>query len=264
MPEHSSDTVALALDGESGDAAAAAPVRRRSRHVRRTDWRLGGRTVLRWNETLLAIALMALGAGILAGFAALQFGAPTALANALIWVGMLTAIVIAFARSRPVGLLRFRAVDLLWAVGLGLIVRLVQGWAAGAADGTATFPSLPTVDGHLTSGWWFDGAVAPVVIAPAVEELFFRAVVLVALYAVLRRPFGSFTAGLTALLVSTALFVAVHALADAASTPALAATGALGLVCGALVLLTGRIWAAIGVHLIYNALGVGLAVLGTL
>lgn len=217
-----------------------------------------------WREGLLAIALMALGAGILAGFGALQLGAPPVVSTLCIWAGMLVAIVIAFARSRPVGLLRVRAVDLLWAVGLGLIVRLVQGWAAGASGAGAPFPALPTVDGRLASLWWFDGALAPVLIAPAVEELFFRGVVLVALFTVLRRPFGSFAAGLTALLVSTALFVAAHAIGGPATAADLVSLGALGGVCGLLVLLTGRIWGAIGLHLVFNALGVGLALLGTL
>lgn len=264
MPDHSSDTAApgIVVDG-AADVVAERP-QRRPRRVRRTDWRLGGRTVLAWREGLLAIALMGLGAGILAGFAALQLGAPASVSTLLIWAGMLVAVVIAFARSRPIGLLRFRAVDLLWAVGLGLLARLVQGWVAGANGTAAPFPTLPTVDGQLANFWWLDSALAPVLIAPAVEEFFFRAVVLIALFTVLRRPFGALTSGLTALLVSTGLFVAAHAIsATTATVEGLVSLGVLGGVCGLLVLLTGRIWGAVGVHLVFNALGVGLALLGS-
>ncbi len=46
--------------------------------------------------------------------------------------------------------------------------------------------------------------------------------------------------------------------------PDVIALTVLGGVCALLVLLTGRIWAAVGVHVVYNALGVALALLGTL
>lgn len=219
--------------------------------------------MLHWRESLLAIALLSLGAGIVAGAGAQQLGFPSPLPTLLVWAGMVVAIVVALSRSRPIGLLRLRPVDLLWAVGLGLFVRLVQGWAAGVDTGAAPFPTLPTVDGKLASGWWFDGALAPIVVAPAVEEFFFRAVVLIALYTVLRRPFGAVTAGVSALLVTTGLFIAAHAIDSAVSVAGVVATGVLGLTCGALVLLTGRIWSAVGVHVVYNALGVGLALVGT-
>jgi len=237
---------------------------RRSRRVRRTDWRLGGRTVIRWREGLLAIALLSLGAGILAASAAQQLGAPAVVAPLLIWAGMIVPVVIAFARSRPAGLLRWRAVDLLWAFGLGVLVRLAQGWLDGLDGSPALFPQLSTVDGQIATGWWFDGLVAPVLIAPPVEELFFRVVVLVSLYTVLRRAAGGVVAGFAAVLVSTGLFVAAHSLSGTASVVDVASIALLGAVCGLLVVLTGRVWSAIGVHVVYNALGVGLALLGTL
>jgi len=232
--------------------------------VRRTDWRLGGRTVARWRESLLAIALFSLGAGVLAGVGALQLGASAGVATALVWAGMIVPIVIAFARSRPAGLLRWRPVDLLWAVGLGLLARFTQGWLDGLDGAPALFPQLPSVDGNLASGWWFDGVVAPVLIAPPVEEFCFRAVLLVSVYTVLRRPAGRFVAGLAALLVSTGLFIGIHSITGLGAVADMVALAVLGGVCGLLVLLTGRIWAAVGVHVVYNGLGVVLALLGTI
>lgn len=178
MPDHSSDTPvrarATSVDTVAGSigvetSTVGSPAPRRSRRARRTDWRLGGRTVRTWREGLLAVALVALGLGMLAGVGAQQLGAPPVVGTALPWAGMLVAIVIAFTRSRPVGLLRVRPIDLLWAVGLGLALRLAEGWLQ-AASGDATLPSLTTVDGHLPCGWWVDGVLAPVLVAPAIES----------------------------------------------------------------------------------------------
>lgn len=226
--------------------------------MRRTDWRLGGRTVLRWRESLLAIALVGLGLGLAAGWVAQYVLSAPLLATAIVWVGMLVPIVIALRRSIPVGLLRFRPIDLLWGVGLALGVRTVQGVLAGSA-----WPSYPTVDGHLTADWWFTGLVAPVAIAPVIEEFFFRVVIIVALFTVLRRPTGGFTAGFVAWLVSTGLFIVAHASSGVGDVASVVSMGVLGGACGLLVLLTGRIWGAVLLHILFNATGVALALVGT-
>ncbi len=267
MPEPIDNTAPHSSGAALAAGDTTAPAQRRSRRTgraeRRTDWRLGGRTVLAWREGLLAIALLGLGGGILAGTAALTLGAPPLAATALVWIGMLMPIVVAFSRSRPVGLLRFRAVDLLWGLGLGLILRVVQGWAAGAGGAPAPFPSLVTVGGALPSGWWFTDLIGPVLIAPLIETFFFSGVVLVALYTVLRRPLGALTAGLAAWLASTALFVFAHAALGDLTVEGVVAIGALGLVSGLLVVLTGRIWGAVLTHAVFNATGAILAIVGT-
>lgn len=264
MPETLDDAAPHSSGRTEAIAGTDAPVQRRSRRSARTDWRLGGRTVLTWREGLLAIALLGLGGGILAGTAALTAGISPVIANLLIWLGMLVPIAVALVRSRPIGLLRFRAIDLLWGIGLGLLLRMVQGWAAGATGAPAPFPTLVTVDGALADGWWFDDLLAPAVIAPLVETFFFAGLVLVALYTVLRRPLGVFVAGLASWLVSTALFVFAHVALGAGAVDEVVAIGALGAVAGMLVLLTGRIWGAVIVHIVFNLTGVALAVVGTL
>jgi membrane protease YdiL (CAAX protease family) len=231
---------------------------------RRSDWRLGGRTVRKWRESLLAIALLSLGAGLLAGtLIDLVSDAPLAAASATVLVaaGMLVAVVWGFARSRPVGLLRFRAVDLLFGIGLALLLRLTQGWLEVALGGTGAVPSAPPVD--LPGGWWLAEALPAVTVSPVLEEFFFRAVVLISVYTVLRRPFGKATAGITAVLASTALFVAVHGLTLSLSVDAVISLTLLGLVCGSLVVLTGRIWGAVLVHLGFNLTFVVLAAVGS-
>lgn len=214
--------------------------------------------MLRWREGLLAFALVGLGLGLSGGWVAQYVWGLPVVATVIIWLGMLVPVAFALRRSVPVGLLRFRPVDLLWGLAFGLGVRMLQGAMAQSA-----WPSLPTVDGQLSTSWWFDGLIGPVVAAPLIEEFFFRGVVLVALFTALRRPFGGFTAGLVAWLMSTALFVLAHAVDAGTDVTAVVAVTVVGAVCGLVVLLTGRIWGAVLVHFVFNATGVLLALVGT-
>lgn len=265
MSEQPSDATEVVVPVAPDDESRARS-RSRSRRTRRTDWRLGGSTVRGWREMMIAWACFSLGVGVLGGFMLTTFvaasWAPLA-ATALLWVSMLVPIVMAFSRSRPIGLLRFRALDLLYGLVLGVMLRFFQGWVAEVSGEGADFPSYVTLDGQLPNGWWFTDALSPVIIAPVLEEFFFRAVILIALYSALRRPFGKVTAGLAALLVSTALFVIVHTVAGEMSTDAAVSLAAVGTVCALLVLLTGRIWGAVLVHMVFNATYVGLALVGT-
>lgn len=230
---------------------------------RRVDWRLGGRTVHPWRAQVLAVALLSVGVAVLLGTGLSVFMGASWSTTVVLWVGMLVPIVWAFTRSRPAGLLRFRFLDLLWGVGLGLILRTVQGWLAVAAGGSGALPSYPSIGGSLPTGFVFTDVLAPVLVAPVIEELFFHAVVLVSVYTLLRRPVGMPMAGVVAVVVSAALFVMLHSLAGALTVDGVLAVGLLGLVCGALVMLTGRVWPAILVHVVYNGSYVVLALAGT-
>lgn len=247
--------------------SAEEPAPRRSRraaHEARTDWRLGGRTVYRWREGLLAIALISLGAGVLLGaLVAAVWDSPWAAASAtvIVWIGMLLPIGWAFTRSRPIGLLRVRALDVLYGLVLGALLRTTQGWLEGLGGTPAEWPVLVQVDGSVPFSTVVLDVVGPIVVAPVVEEFFFRGVLLVALYTVLRRPFGKLTAGLAAALGSTALFVVMHGISGTGDVSGVVSLSLLGLVCALLVLLTGRIWGAVLVHAVYNASYVGLALL---
>ncbi|MDZ8274734.1 type II CAAX endopeptidase family protein [Microbacterium aquimaris] len=268
MPAHSSDAAASSTEVlESLPASEGAPARRdRSRRgARRTDWRLGGRSVRRWREWVLAAALAGLGVGVLAATAVTVLwpsAAATAVASGLLWLGMLAPVVFAFTRSRPVGLVRFRPVDLLFGVTLGAMLRLVQG-RLESVGGDPAFPQFTRIGGQLPDGWLFSDVVAPVLVAPTVEEFFFRGVILVALYTVLRRPCGAVIAGVAAVLFSSGLFVLVHGLVGDLALDQVVSVGLLGLVCGALVILTGRIWGAVLTHITFNAVWVALAAVGT-
>lgn len=216
---------------------------------------------------MLAVALLSLGFTLLAGTAIdMLWDSPIAAASAvaLIWIGMLVPVLWAFSRSRPVGLLRVRWLDLLYGVGLAFLLRLTQGWLAVASGGDGSLPSVTLVDGRLPGSWWLTDGAASVVVAAPLEEFFFRAVVLISLYTLMRRPFGKVAAGVVAGLASTALFVAVHTLTGVApAIDQVVSLLLLGLTCAALVMLTGRIWGAVLVHVIFNATWVALVAVGS-
>lgn len=250
---------ATAVTGEPG----AAPRKR----THRRDWRLGGRTVARWRELTLGVAILSLGVAVIAGTAIITFvGAEWAAlaAQLTLWAGLLVGIVWAFARSRPIGLLRISAADVVFGLALGILLRFAQGWVETATGGSGAFPSYPTIGGQLGSDFLLTEVISPVVIAPVLEELFFRAVVLVCVYTLLRRRFGKLMAGIAAGLVSTGLFVLLHSLTLVPTVGDVISLALLGLVCSALVLLTGRIWGAILTHVVYNGTFVLLALAGTL
>ncbi len=248
------------------DAVADAPPLRRRRQSRNRPWREGGASTARWGADLLGGAIVATGAGALGARAAtllLPAGDAPAAAQAVIWVSFAAPVAVAWSRSRPRGLLRFRALDLLYGVVLGVILRLCQGALAQSAAGPVPWPSTPTVRGSLPEGFIGD-VVAGVAIAPVLEELFFRGVVLVCAYTVVRRWSGRVAGGVAATAISSALFVGAHLLVETVSAADVWALTLVGVVTAALVLGTGRIGAAVVTHVVFNATGFALVVVGTL
>lgn len=247
-----------------GDTDAADPEDHRDSH--RIDWRLGGQSVALWRARTLSIAMSAMVAGILGSAALTMFVSaawvPVA-ASVLMWAGMFTGILWALTRSRPTGLLRFSSTDIIFGVALGIALRMCQGWLELAGGGSGALPAYPAAGGRLPTGFVFTELVGVVVIAPVLEEHFFRGVVLVCLYTILRRAAGKVTAGIAAGIGSAGLFVLVRALTMPYTIDQLVALGLLGIVCSALLLLTGRIWGAVLTHAVYSGSFVLLALAGT-
>ena len=210
---------------------------------------------------MLPAALAGMGVGVFgAGISNLLLpGIPIASTLAL-WAGLAAATAYAFARAQPAGLLRIRLTDLLWGLVLGLALRALQGWASGA-DATA-FPSASSTSGVPASTWWLNEFFPAGFIGPVLEEFFFRAVLLVAVYQIFRRGVGRAAAAATALLVSAGLFVLLHGMRGSLLLADGAVLFAVGAVCGLLVLLTGRIWGAVILHVVYNVAFLALAIVG--
>jgi membrane protease YdiL (CAAX protease family) len=177
-----------------------------------------------------------------------------------VWVPFAALVLVAVFRHgtgslvRDLGL-RFRPIDLLWGLAIGLLARVVASLIEIAGfdhmGGRGVTLGEPVYD-----GWWLFGAVlAPVVIAPVVEELFFRGLVL---RAVIGTGAGSRAASVgIAIAVSGLVFALVHVLQATTVTEAwVAGLGTLvfGLATASVAALTGRLGGAIIAHVMFNAL----------
>ena len=150
-----------------------------------------------------------------------------------------------------------RGLGLAWRwsdIGLGASVGLVV---------RAVIELIAPTTGALGSPFG-SSAAALVVIAlgaalftPIAEELFFRGLVLRAVSGLTARA-GRWACGVAAVLVSTAAFVGMHTIAAGGALPLgtlLASTG-VGLAAGILTVVTGRLGAALAVHIVSNTIGV--------
>ncbi|MFS2242866.1 type II CAAX prenyl endopeptidase Rce1 family protein [Microbacterium sp. OR16] len=245
------------------DAPAAAV--RSSATRRRRDWRDGGRTVKPWDEPVLAISLVTLGLSLL--LAAVIRGlspAPSAwiVADLVVLLGLVVASVLAFMKARPRPLLTLRPVDLVFGLAAGLLLRVMQGALAVAAGGDGAFPSYAPLVESTGTAWSAVAVLAQVIVAPTVEEVFLRGVLLVTAYSVARRVGGRAAAVWAALAISVLGSIAVHSWNSGVSWEAWATPLAVGLVTGMMVLLTGRLGAAVVAHVTFALSFAALALIG--
>jgi membrane protease YdiL (CAAX protease family) len=190
------------------------------------------------------------------------------LSYAVVWVPFLTAVAVACfvrgTRSLPHDLgLRITLLDVFLGLGAGLLARAAVGIIEIGVTGRMVGLGV-TFDETIYDGWWFFGTVlAPVVIAPFIEELFFRGLVQRSVQQVSASHMAARTATAISIVVSAALFAVLHL--TQAATP----TGALvlglsafvsGLAAALIAGLTGRIGGAIVAHVVFN----GTLVLTTL
>lgn len=211
----------------------------------------------------LAAVLVGGGLGVLAAAVVngLTNGVSGLVPTAALWTGMLVAVILSFVVQRTPGLFQLRFSDVVWGIGGAALLRTVAGLISGAT--AAPFPTTNGVTVSLSS-WAVQEGLPAGLIGPVVEEMFFRAVLLVALYRLFRPRAGAITAGAASALISAGLFVLLHAAFAPLALSDSIQLLALGLVCSLLVLLTGRIWGALLLHITYNASFLLLAVVGSL
>ncbi|GAA4062259.1 hypothetical protein GCM10022282_24690 [Agromyces indicus] len=173
-----------------------------------------------------------------------------------VWVPLGAAVAVS-ARRNPVRwrrLLRITPLDVLLGIGVGLLARatatLIQAGLTGVMPAGGIRLELDPVT------WWVGLLIAPVLLAPLVEELFFRGLTQPAV-ADTARAAGSRprAAAATGVVVAAAVFALLHTL-DAA-TPSGAwtvglSTFVLGCAVGALVATTGRLGGAFVAHAVFN------------
>lgn len=193
--------------------------------------------------------------------------------GSIIAYAALTAVIVVAARRRGIGSLaadfglRFRWIDLAIGLGAGIALRVAFFILAAVVIG---------ISGHVpergnfelpTGGFWIvlNGFVLATLVAPFVEELFFRGLVLRTVRnRTLRRGGSARRAIVVGITVSAAGFALAHMYQspDAVFLVILGvSTLMVGAVNGFIAVKTGRLGGAIVTHAVFNGIGIGLALL---
>ncbi|MGV8896369.1 MAG: CPBP family intramembrane glutamic endopeptidase [Rhodoglobus sp.] len=174
------------------------------------------------------------------------------------WVPLAIAV-IAIRRSGSRIRIQFRWIDLLWGLSVGLLARAISTVIELSIYGTtgSTYLSGPLGESiGATAFFVVTALVAPLVLGPVIEELFFRGTVLGALRGT------TVTSGAIAVVVSSLVFALMHVLG--ASTPAAAlangmSTFLFAIGAGGLALTTNRLGGPIVAHIVFNGSLIALA-----
>ena len=212
---------------------------------------------------LLAIVpLLLIFAGLRARVRGLPDWALAVLDLVVLNLPLVLAVVIAgivassFGIAAATGIRSWRWIDLLYGLGVGLLARAIV---------ESVSPTTGTLGGPFGApplGQVLVLVAGIVVISPFVEEWFFRGLVLRALKDALAGA-GRAVASVTAIVVSAATFCALHFVPYGGATPVALLIGTLGvgIGCGILTVLTGRLGAAIFSHVVFNAVGAVLLIM---
>jgi len=175
-----------------------------------------------------------------------------------VWTVLVSAVLVAAVRGRSnldadgaskVRLLRFTWMDLLVGAFVGLLLRALMMVIEIVSVGkVSSSSSLFDVDHDAL--WFATAIVAPAILAPFVEELFFRGLVLSAI--------GNNWIGIFG---SAIIFSAVH-LTYGFNLLTAVSTFIVGLALGALAVRTKRLGASITAHIVYNASLIAMSELG--
>jgi membrane protease YdiL (CAAX protease family) len=193
---------------------------------------------------------------------------PTAglLADLVVWVPLAGAVLVAIAWPREAGAtavlgLRFRAIDLVWGLLVGCAARALSAAIDLALYGTSGLAPQPLVGVRPDAWFVLLGVVAPVLVAPLVEEAFFRGLAQRAATALCLRAMPAPAPQLVSVGVIAVLFGALHTIGIAdpvQATYVFSTTLLVGIGAGALTAATGRIGAGLVAHAVFNGIAVAL------
>ena len=201
---------------------------------------------LAWALGALIVAVV-----LAATFPAWQFKVPYAVmltsTYLLTWGPLVIALVATVLFWRQ--FLRFRPVDIYLGIMIGVVARAVG--IIVQFLGTGRMPSSDLMLGGISGVYIFTTLIAPIVIAPLIEEPFFRGLLQGSLDRVLR-PWGS-------LIVTAVVFTLVHTIADGWSWMLIVTLLAFALLSGYVTQQTKRIAPAIIGHAVFNGLAALIA-----
>ena len=221
-----------------------------------------------WKQAVFGLAALAVGLAlfvVLSSRSTTQFG--LFIASLALWTVLIVTVVIAYRISIPRRLFEFRWSDVTTGIFVGLCLRFLADSLTAQSQGFLAWPSFAASVNELPAFWWLNSILADGLVAPIVEELFFRGFLLVALYTVFRRMTKSpAAAGVAATFISAAVFMLAHAVAASFAVTVAGAVSlvAVGIATAVVTLGTGRIWGAVFAHLTFNGVWVCLAMVGTI
>lgn len=221
---------------------------------------------------LLAVAATLVVLVLIAGFPVWTRGfgpaATTAASYLAVWVPMGIAIALVAARvgfglgaqvGSAFGMPRFRWSDLGRGFAVGLLCTALASVLTLALTGSPAPAGSVHVTGSLwTLGYLVPNVVIPIVIAPFIEEWFFRGVWLGGVRAALPASLPVATRDALAIAASAVVFALLHLSEYSGhgvyTVISLVELLAVGAGCGVLVVRTGRLGGAMVAHAVYNAL----------
>lgn len=170
-------------------------------------------------------------------------------------LGALVAVRWAGPRPSAALGLRFRPVDVLLGALVALVLRAVIEIAVPTTGSLRPVFADDRADETLTIA---AAVLSSVVLAPVIEELFFRGAMQRALQGALGATVSARVAAAVAIAITTLAFALLHAVPYGASVPLAVVLPplAVGLGAGALTATTGRIAAGMVAHVLFNLVGV--------
>ncbi|WP_065961345.1 CPBP family intramembrane glutamic endopeptidase [Curtobacterium sp. UCD-KPL2560] len=177
--------------------------------------------------------------------------------NLSVWVPLVLGAVWVIARTGKGTLGRFRIElgDLVFALGIVILARVVDVVLAIALTGTTGLTPAPSL-GAPDVGLLVVSAVGIVIVSPVIEETFFRGLFQRTLAAELTPRTQWLAVVLTAFLFALSHLFLGAATTTIAGFQVFVTTFVLGLLTGALVAMTNRIGAAVVAHVLFNAVAV--------
>jgi membrane protease YdiL (CAAX protease family) len=182
------------------------------------------------------------------------------LSYAVVWVPLLGACLFACFVTGTRSLradygLRVTALDVLFGLGAGLLLRAFASVIEIAFYGRMSGLGVQFGD-IVYDGWWVFGTLlAPILLAPFIEELFFRGLVQRTARRVSERVMPAGLSVVVSIIASATLFAVLH-LTESTNATAAAVLGistfALGLTSALIAALTGRIGGSIIAHMTFN------------
>ena len=221
---------------------------------------------------LLAVVAVVIGARIVGDQLGRSPGVPAPLATTVgylvIWLPLVAAVVVACAGlsrgggPRKLGL-AFRWTDLVWGLTAGLVARALDAGLNQVSTGGTGLSPQPTLDGGPDLATSVVLVLAPVLVAPIVEEVFFRGLLMRGLTRALTGDTRLLRglAATAAVIVSAAVFAALHvavglSVAPTTATIIVISTFVFGLIAGTLASVTGRLGGAVVAHVVFNGVAV--------